>query len=354
MVFPVVIMPSDTMHAFKRRLSNAMTKQKTINENLDAEFVTLRSQLDGISKSLKMLSSQIRTSRQAWTQVAKQQADFSSKLTSSLPQGGMVQAHAREVEERIQSVYRRLIEEDGRGSTHERITSVLDTYQNMIDELEKEYPAIELAFTETRRYGGKVDNLNNKKKKDNVKLTRNARKKEDALKDYRLKSEDIKRRMRIVLDKHEAVFQCAHHAFWLASNTYETTIEDATEPIRLESVAVHKQLEDIDVANSTELVPIPRMKMITSGEQVQASDNLVEHNPESAIFIEHTDNHSEDSTKNDPKTDTALMIEGPPRNSDIGPDKYSETLVVPTIKPASPLPVRKSDAAWHDATPTPA
>lgn len=282
-------------HAVKKRFSRATTRKKTINQGINAEFLALREQLDGVSKSLKWLSSDIRTSRQAWTQIAKHQADFASKLSSSLLHDGMVRDHAKEVEETTQKVYRRIIEQDGPGSSHERITAILDKYEVMIDAVEKDYPKLEMAYTEVARYDRKVDKLNKKKKKSSAgpKLTKNCEKRETARREYEGLLKDLTHRMRAVLDKHEAVFQCAHHAFWLANHTYEKTVDDATEPIRLESSAVYKQLEGIDVSNAPTLHPIPRAKMITHKQSDVSPDQTVVRNTSSTVVVEHVDHDDE-------------------------------------------------------------
>lgn len=254
------------LHALKKRMSFMVRKKKTSREGLNAEFVTLGEQLNGIYKSLKILSNQIRTSRQDWTQIARHQGEFAAKLTSSLPQGGPVRVHATEVENRIRHVYRRLVEEDGAGSNHAKLTSILDIYETKIEALRNEYPKVEMAYNETVRYSKKTVSVEGGKNPSHEKLHRNTAKREKAQNDYDRLLADIVPRMKEVLNKHEAVFQCAHHAFWLASNTYVTTIENATEQIRSESVAVEPQLLQIDVSNPHELPPIERVAMIEDGD----------------------------------------------------------------------------------------
>lgn len=263
---PPVPEKQHALHALKKRMSFMVRRKQTVLDGLNAEFVNLRAQLDGISKSLDTLSNQIRTSRQDWTQVARHQAEFAAKLTSSLPQGGPVRVHATEVENRIRHVYRRLIEEDGAGSNHEKLTSILDIYDTKIKALEKEYPKIEMAYTETLRYNKKTASVESKKNPNHDKIHRNTSKYENAKNKYDGLIADIIPRMKEVLNKHEAVFQCAHHAFWLASNTYVTTIESATEEIRSESVAVQPQLLQIDISTREELPPIERVAMIEDGD----------------------------------------------------------------------------------------
>lgn len=317
---PPVVEKQHALHAIKKRLSLITTRKKVLEDGLDAEFVTLRDQLDGIYKSLKVLSTQIRTSRQDWTQVAKHQGEFASKLASSLPQGGPVRNHASEVEDRIRHVYRRLIEEDGKGSAHEKLTSILDSYESMIVAIREEYPKVNSAYNETLRYSKKTDKVERRKRDNHEKLNRNATKREAAENKYKDMLFDIIPRMKGLLAKHEAVFQCAHHAFWLASNTYVTTIETATEYIRQESVLTHPKLLDIDVHNTRELPPTARVRMIEGGKSSAKSltSDQEDEAAGSTVLVEQID-HDDHATP----TDHSIL----PRVESVSDKKKPETIV---------------------------
>lgn len=281
----------DLKHSTKKVLSRASTRKKTINKGLNQEFVDSRRRLHDISESVKSLKKAVHSNRQVWTAVAKHQRDFTKTLASSFPQEGGVQAHADEVETLLRNVQELLNSEDVEDAPHQRIVDVLESYLKLLELIEVEYKQVETAFTEKLRYEKKVDKLE-KKKTSNAntklpeKLTRNLTKMAEAQGHLDDQVRNLLMRMRSAFDKHEAVLQCAHHAYWMANHSYLKTIEHATHDIRGESLAVHNRLLSIDVQEDKSLTPIPRIHLI---EQVDLGQ------PESVTVVVDSHNNVQDS-----------------------------------------------------------
>lgn len=294
-------------HVTKRAFHRVSTRQKTINTGLNQEFVESRRRLSDISTAVKKLNKSIHTTRQVWMEVAKHQRDFSSTLSASFPQGGDVQSHAVEVENLIRTLQQCIMDDDdggggghakinndggsGTGTTpgsvivgapHRRIVTVLQGYLNLLNDIEKEYKPVEVAFTEKQRYQYKVDRLEKRRTKastssstspatgkTSARLTRNLEKFNKARNELDMKVNAVISRMRDAFDKHEAVLQCAHHAFWMANDAYLKTVTNVTKDIRLESVAVHDRLLDVKVEENRCLLPIPRQSVIEPDDEQQ-------------------------------------------------------------------------------------
>lgn len=166
----------------------------------------------------------------------------------------------------MRNLQRLIVDDGGESAPHRRITAVLETYLKHIESIQADYPEVETSYTEVSRYQKKVDKLTKKGDKKNVTLKRNVDKLTTARSEHDSKLAAIIARMRPAFDKHEAVFQCAHHAFWIAQEKYSHIVNDTTKNIRWESMAVREHLVNIDVNKSPRLPPIGRVQMIMPGD----------------------------------------------------------------------------------------
>lgn len=251
-------------HATKKRFAKAKTSKRTIKTGISAEYTDYKSKLDAVVTAIKSLIKQIQTTPQVWAGIARHQMAFASVLLAALASDGLVRSHAREVEGTVRQLQRLILEDEGAAAPHRRITAVLDAYLKSVENVQADYNVVETSFTEVVRYQKKVDKLNNKKHPEKKKeiLSRNVDKLAAARTEHDHKLEAIIERMKATYEKHEAVFQCAHHAFWLAQEQYSSVINDTTKSIRWESMAVREHLMKIDVTNSPRLPPIPRVQML--------------------------------------------------------------------------------------------
>lgn len=258
---------ADFSHNAKRTLNRATTTPGRINSSLNQEFVDTRRRLLEINTALRTLKKSIVSTRQSWAVVVRQQRDFTTRLSTSFPQSGDVQAHAAEVELAMRDVQKKLMVNDVEGSPHQRITDVLDRYLSLLHDITALYPGISLLATEKMRYERKVDAIERRKyRRDPEKLARNLEKLAEVRDELDRSVENALVRMRAAFQKHEAVLQCAHHAFWMANDIYLTTVEQATRDVRVESVNVHQLLLDIQLDEAKALAPVPRASMIGNGD----------------------------------------------------------------------------------------
>lgn len=254
-------------HATKKRFSKASTRSSTITKGISAEYVAYRSKLDKLNSAVKTLVKHIKNTSKVWGGVAKHQNEYANVLLAAIPADGSVQAHAREVEGVVRQLQRLMLEGEGEEAPHKRMITVLEAYVRQIDAVQKDYSNVEMTFTEILRYQKKVDKLGKKGEKKADKLQQNVDKLTSARAEHETKLDDIMKRMKEVYEKHEAMFQCAHHAFWIAQEKYSSVINNTTRNIRMESMAVRNQLASLDIATGA-LPPLPRVKMIESPDDV--------------------------------------------------------------------------------------
>lgn len=249
-------------HATKKRFAKASTRQKTIDQNISAEFTDNRNKLNGVYKSIKLLIKHIEATGQVWAAVGKQHVSFAEALVASLPAEGPVRVHAREVEETVRRLQRDMLTDVNETAPHMRVLAILRNYLEVVNAVQSEYPDVETTFTEVARYQRKVDKLAKKGAKKRESLDRNITKQQTAQREHETALTNILERMKSAYDKHEAVFQCAHHAFWLAQERYASAVNEATKNIRWESMALRDHLVNIDVANTPRILPLPRPRLL--------------------------------------------------------------------------------------------
>lgn len=326
------------VHDTKKVLNRASTSKKSLHQGISAEFEDCRRRLLDISVVIKSLNKCTQSTRRVWTNVAKHQRDFAETLAAAFPRSGEVQAHAAEVETKIRDVQMRLNDDDGQEAAHHRMINVLDQYLGLLNAIENDYAIVETSYTEKMRYERKVDKLEKKADKNPGALQRNLTKLKQAREDYDAKLASALARMRSAVEKHEAVLQCAHHAFWMANQTFSATINDATQSIRAESVAVHKHLLNIDVQAQQKIEPVPRVKMLTgapSSDSSLSTSGSVEHTDLKApgyfgrsqeddqVTVEHVgDDDSDDSDD----------------YVDVAPDYHRHSENLSKFNPVVPLP----------------
>lgn len=275
-------------HATKKRFAKAKTRSRTIKSGISAEFTEYRTKLQAVQTAINNLIKQIKATPHVWSAIAKHQTSFASTLLAAIANDGVVRSHAREVESTVHQMQRLILEDEGATTPHRRVTAVLDSYLKAIQNVEEGYSAVEMSFTEVKRYEKKVEKLNKKQKKREI-LDRNISKLATARVEHESKLTAIIERMRNTYDKHEAVFQCAHHAFWLAQEKYSAVINDTTMSIRWESMAVREHLMKIDVNNSPKLPPLPRVqRLLPATAATELSSVPIEPTitrPQSAVVV---------------------------------------------------------------------
>lgn len=249
-------------HATKKRFAKASTLKSTISKGISAEYVAYRSKLDKILTAVKSLIKQIQASSTVWVSVAKHQNNFANALLAALPTDGPVRNHAREVENNLRQLQRLMLDDDAANTPHKQITAILDAYVVHIQNVQKDYAAVETSYTEVTRYQKKVDKLTKKGQKKHQALQRNMDKLTSARAHHEKTLSHTLQRMKHVYDKHEAVFQCAHHAFWIAQEKYSRVLNDSTRNIRWESMAFRQHLVAIDIHAAQQLPPLPRVHLL--------------------------------------------------------------------------------------------
>lgn len=250
----------DLKHATKKRLSRAATSSNRLNQGISAEYIEFRTKLENIALSVKSLLKQVQATTNVWDAVAKHQNSFANALFAALPATGVIHSQAKEVEITVRQLQRSILDDEGVEAPHRRIMRVLEAYLKLIENVQGDYFSAEVAWTEVARYQKKVDKLSKRRKGEVVQ--RNFDKLTKAREEYDSKLNTVLGRMKDVYGKHETVFQCAHHAFWIAQEKYSRTINDTTRSIRWESMAVREHLLNIDINGTSELPPIPRVQML--------------------------------------------------------------------------------------------
>lgn len=305
---------SEFSRSTKKVFSRATTTPRALNAGINQEFVDTRRRLDDVFHSIKRLIKTIESTRGTWATVAQEQRDFSRSLAASFIESGDVHKHAAEVEKKLRNLQEVVLRKDNSEAAHRQIVSVMNQYLRMLSSIQAGYKDVELAYTERTRYRLKVDRLQKKDlshRKNSDKLVRNMEKLDDAQKQLDTKLESILMRMRSAFQKHEAVLQCAHHAFWMANDTHFNSIEQATTEIRNETVNVHKLLVDIELGENEQLEPVPRLNLLTAEDDSSGTEDkdevhhhINEHNISSPIIspIEHDDKEDNQQSNKIPQS----------------------------------------------------
>lgn len=267
-------------HATKKRFAKSTTTRRAIESGISAEFTEMRAKLERVTAAVKALSKQLDATAHVWATVASHQAAFAGALLAALPADGVVRGHAREVDATVRGLQQALRADDAPAAPHRRVGAVLGAYLRLVENVAAEYPAVETSYTEVVRYRKKVDKLSKAGGKRATVLQRNHEKLTAARAEHDAKLDAVLARMHPAYDKHEAVFQCAHHAFWLAQEHYSTVLCETTKEVRQESVAVRDHLINVDVNKSPRLPPIPRVHMLLPADTAAVSvAPVVEHVP---------------------------------------------------------------------------
>ena len=279
-------------HETKKRFAKAKTSTKKIENGINAEFTDNRQKLALVSASLKTLLKQINSTSKIWAGVTRHQRSFAESLVAAFPSEGPVRQHAQEVEATVRDLERSLDKESNL-ATHNRLVTILNDYQALITGVEKEYPTVEASFSEVLRYQRKVDRLEKKVQRQEI-HNRNLEKLHATRAEHDGSISALIQRMKNVYNKHEVVFQCAHHAFWIAHDTYGQTVNEATKLIRLESVSTKEHLVGINITTAPTFPPVSRVPLITAPtDQVTSavtttSATNLEHNKPQVTVISST------------------------------------------------------------------
>lgn len=260
--FPIERMLQLT-HEATKSFSRAKMDRKSLN-GINSEFLDLRKKIRTISTLMVTSYNFITSTREFWAAVARHQRDFVETLAIGFRTQGAVLDHILQVEKSTRHIRINLNDDDDNEVSHKRMSKMVFEYIELMHDIEDECETIEMAYLNKVHYEQKMNKLEGKPFQKAEVLQRNLEKLTQARDQYDARLSAILADMRSVLARHEFMLQCAHHAFWMANQTYSSIIQDITSPIRLESIAIYQRFLTTNEWSENCFAPIPRLPEIAA------------------------------------------------------------------------------------------
>eukprot|EP00178_Gracilaria_changii_P025462 TRINITY_DN78446_c0_g1_i1.p1 TRINITY_DN78446_c0_g1~~TRINITY_DN78446_c0_g1_i1.p1 ORF type:complete len:245 (-),score=54.53 TRINITY_DN78446_c0_g1_i1:86-820(-) len=199
-------------HALKR---STVGHSAAKNEPVNAEFETLRTNLDNVQKSLQTAMGDIDDAQKAYTKAAADAGKFSTTMHSLYPKDDETRELFKTTVDQVADVVPKDLETITEPASNVRaLERMVSAYLTEIKTLSAEYPKLETARKDYAMYQAKVEKLG-KKDSDNDKQSRNMGKLEDAKAKYNSMLEGIIHRMKITYEKASLMFRASYVAYWI-------------------------------------------------------------------------------------------------------------------------------------------
>ncbi|CAN8067935.1 unnamed protein product [Agarophyton chilense] len=200
------------LHALKR---STVGHSAAKNEPVNAEFETLRANLENIQKSLESAVSEIDGVQKAYKKAAADAGKFSTSLHSVYPNDDETRTLFKKSVDQVVDVIPRdlenIVQPASQVCTLERMVGA---YLTEIKALTADYPKLDTARKDYAMYQAKVEKLG-RKDSDNDKQSRNMSKLEDSKAKYNSLLEGIIHRMKTTSEKANLMFRAAYVAYWI-------------------------------------------------------------------------------------------------------------------------------------------
>lgn len=236
-----------------------MTRKKTVEQNISAEYTTLKHaimrQKDTLEKALPYVK------KSAHTAFAESYRMFAELVINDMPVDSSAYDSIKDANDAAKKIHTEANTPEGSESTTARLVAHVESYINELKMIIKEFPTVEKSFVETDRYERKVGKLSEKTakaagiengKSDGNKMADKTRRNMDKLESERAafntKLDSVIDMMKKTNAKYEKVLQCTHTAFWLSEDKFVSFLAEATASVREQCKQDEQAMVDLDVS----------------------------------------------------------------------------------------------------------
>lgn len=235
-----------------------MTRKKTVEQNISAEYTTLKHsvlrQKDSLEKALPYVK------KSAHTAFAESYRMFAEIVVNDMPVDSEAYEAVKSANEAAKKIHTEANTPFGSESAPARLVSHVESYISELKMVIKEFPAVEKSFVETDRYERKVGKLSEKTakvagengKSDGNKFADKTRRNMDKLESERAafntKLDSVIEMMKKTNAKYETILQCLHTAFWLSEDKFVSFLTETTASVREQCKQDEEEMVDIDVS----------------------------------------------------------------------------------------------------------
>ncbi|KAI0566679.1 hypothetical protein FGB62_7g229 [Gracilaria domingensis] len=233
------------MHKIKK----AAIRDKTAD---NAEFADYRNRLERLGAYLRASSAALNESEKAWKEVCNRQKVFAEAFANSYPDKDEVRTFGKQSAQASQALVKEFVlKTEGSTAPHWTVDAVVQDYLDEIGGISAEYKPITDAKTEVVMYTKKVDDLQNAKKPDEIKIARNIEKLEEAKKSYEDILDRVVEKMKEVYNKRQVALKATYVAYWSSQLRAFNLLDASLESTRAFVEGSVESLSALQIKNMT-------------------------------------------------------------------------------------------------------
>lgn len=215
------------MHKIKK----ATTTVAKGTEN--AEFSDYKNRLENLGSYLRESSAALNESEKAWKEVCYKQKIFAEKFANRYPDKDQVREFGKQSSQLSSGLVKEFVlKTEGSSAAHWAVDAVVQDYLTEIDEIANEYRPIADGMKEVSMYNKKVDDLQNAKKPDDSKISRNMEKLEEAKKKYEKVLDRVVEKQKKVYHKRQVALKATYVAYWSSQLRAFNLLDASLDPTR--------------------------------------------------------------------------------------------------------------------------
>lgn len=253
-------------HGVKKRMSLMMTRKKTIEKKMSAEYTTLKHAVLRQKDTLEGAVPYVK--RASHVAFADSYLSFFDLVANDTPVDSSSYDAVRDANDAAKAVHKDAHTPPAADSAPARLLAHVDAYIAELNTVAKEFAAVEKQFVETERYERKVGKLLSADKKTRAdkdgagaadkttatavkasdKTVRNMDKREVERAAFHTKLDSVIAMMKKTNAKYETILKCVYTAFWMSEDAFISATDSATKAVREKCKAEVDDLINLDVS----------------------------------------------------------------------------------------------------------
>lgn len=212
------------LHAVKKSVAKAAAPSRGVTP--PADFLDFQVQLDAVKRNIILVDKKMTEANRAWAAQMIEQRTFSERFAEGYPvTNDETSVIAQEFAESSQALYDHFVREtDPQAQNYNKMHDQVRVYLKEIAEVEKMYPSLTEAKSESSRYQDKVDAIERGKKERESKKARNLQKMDSEKDKYDELTKAVIIAQKKALAKSATVHRLALCAYW-SSNAAHVQIQ---------------------------------------------------------------------------------------------------------------------------------
>lgn len=234
-------------HSFKKNVAKATAGPRGINPG--GEFLDYKNRLQNIKRNLNFVDKKMEEALRAWRVLIIEQRKFAHRVHEGYPiVNDDMETHARDFSEGAQKLYDYFLRErNSEAAPFERMHQQVKQYLTEIAAVERMYPELLVAKSESERYQSKVDAMDRSGRGSDVRRSRNVQKMDSEKERVEAIRRQVISSQKSTYAKASTVYKAALCAYWWTHERHTQVLLQMMEKTSQFAAEAGEELLKVDI-----------------------------------------------------------------------------------------------------------